>query len=34
MLIRDFLRQGGARLVAQAARVEEQRLSRDGGAPG
>jgi DNA-binding MarR family transcriptional regulator len=34
MLIRDFLRQGGALLVAQAARVEKQRLSRDGGAPG
>ncbi len=34
MLIRDFLRQGGAMLVAHAARVEKQRLSRDGGAPG
>lgn len=34
MLIRDFLRQGGAMLVAHAARVEKQRLSREGGAPG
>ncbi|MGH3410997.1 MAG: MarR family winged helix-turn-helix transcriptional regulator [Streptosporangiaceae bacterium] len=33
-LIRDFLREGGALLVAHAARVEKRRLSRDGGAPG
>ncbi len=34
MLIRDFLRLGSATLIAHAARVEKQRLSREGGTLG
>lgn len=34
VLIRDFLRMGSAMLIAQAARVEKQRLAREGGALG
>jgi DNA-binding MarR family transcriptional regulator len=34
MLIRDFLRLGSATLIAHAARVEKQRLNREGGTLG
>lgn len=33
-VIRDFLRMGSAMLIAQAARVDKQRLAREGGALG